>query len=166
MKIAISIFAAVLTAANAAAVGAAATAHSVRPTIAVPAAAAAPQQSSTGGGMLNLSLVEALTAIGEPEGAILFAYITERDAPFAFGNYISRKPKALKKYLDKLEDDKKAASGLTAWDHAVCANLVNLYSSQYAQNLPVPDAKRASQINQAVLTPVIELSEIVARRKK
>ncbi len=133
---------------------------------AAPASApgAAPQAAS-GAGMVSLSLVDALTAIEMPQIMGLFAFIAEQDAPFAFADLSARDPKVLKKYLGKLKSDKKVAGGLTAWDHGVCATLVNLYSSPISSTLKRPDAKQLSAINECVLAPVVTLAEVVERRK-
>lgn len=118
------------------------------------------------GGMVSLSLVEALSAVRAPELAGVFSFIAEENAPFAFADYLARDKKALKLYVGKLDDDRKVANGLTAWDHSVCASLVNLYSSPLANTFGRPDEKRMSRINQCVLVPVVPLEEIVARRKR
>jgi hypothetical protein len=117
-------------------------------------------------GMVNLSLVEALAAVNAPQLAGLFSFINENDSPFAFADYLARDKKALKLYVSKLDDDRSLANGLTAWDHSVCASLVNLYSSPAGATFARPDEKRMSKINQCVLAPVVALDEIVARRKR
>src|SRR5262249_31477265 len=97
---------------------------------AAPAAAAAPRAQAlaagpAGGGMVSLSLVARLSAVKRPEWAGVFSFIAEKDAPFAFSDLLARDAKTLKPYLGKLDDDMKVAGGLTEWDHAVCASLVN-----------------------------------------
>jgi hypothetical protein len=131
-----------------------------------PAANTAKSSPMNSGGMVSLSLVEALAAVRAPELAGLFSFIAESDAPFAFADYLAREKKAQKLYIEKLDDDKKAANGLTAWDHSVCASLVNLYASPLAATFGRPDEKRMSKINQCVLSPTVPLEEIVARRKR
>lgn len=134
-----------------------------------PAAAApakAPPRASAGPAVINLSLVEAVTAIEMPQISGLFSFIAEQDASFAFADLLARDDKAMKKYLRKLENDKKVAKGLTGWDHEVCATLVNLYSSALGATLRQPPAKSMAFINECVLAPVVPLSEIVSRRKR
>mgnify|MGYP001611429689 FL=1 len=116
--------------------------------------------------MVNLSLIEAVASIDLPQVTGLFAFIAEQDASFAFADLIARDPKAMKKYLKKLADDEKLANGLTDWDHQVCATLVNLYASSMGAMLGRPDEKKMKFINACVLTPVVPLSEIVARRRR
>ncbi|MBI4371572.1 MAG: hypothetical protein HY552_04665 [Elusimicrobia bacterium] len=130
---------------------------------AAPAPAAA---TAAGGGVLNLSLVEALTGVGQPQLAGLFSFVPERDSPIAFADLLARDRKLLKRYAAKLRADRKAAGGLTAWDHEVCAALVNFYASPLAAGLRKPDAARLSDLNQCVLASVMPLSEIVARRRR
>lgn len=136
--------------------------------LALPSAAAAPAVVPTpdAGGMVNLSLVDALTAIEEPQLAGIFSFIPEKYSTFAFADLMARDKKALKRYLGKLQADLKSAAGLTGWDHEVCATLVNLYASPLSASFEKPDAKRMSRINECVLAPAVQLSDIVAKRKK
>ena len=117
--------------------------------------------------MLSGSLIEALSAIKKPELGGVFTYVGTENAPRAFADLIARDAKAMKRYTCKLDDDRKAAGGLTAWDHQVCATLVNYYAG--GANMPGlkrPDKKRLKALNDCVLAPVMELQEIVARRNK
>ena len=125
-----------------------------------------PPTASAGPAVVNLSLIEAVASIDMPQITGLFAFIAEEDASFAFADLIARDPKAMKKYLKKLEADRKAASGLTSWDHEVCATLVNLYASSMGATLGRPSDKNMSFINECVLAPVVPLSDIVSRRKR
>lgn len=134
--------------------------------LAAPSRAAAPAAAAPAGGMVSLSLVEALAAVDRPELAGLFSFIAERDAPFAFSDLLARDAGALKAYLKKLDKDMDAADGLTDWDHAACASLVNLYSSPLAATFEKPKPKDLSRINKCVLAPVVPLEAIVGRRKK
>lgn len=117
-------------------------------------------------GMVSLSLIEALTAIKQPQLVGVFAFVAEKNAPFALADLLARDKTAMKRYLDKLDDDFKAASGLTEWDHEVCASLINLYGSPMANTFGVPEPKRMKQINDCMLAPAIPLESIVAKRKK
>ena len=126
----------------------------------------APAAGSHATGMMSLSLIEALAAVRQPQLAGIFSFVAEVDAPFAFADFLARDQKSLKAYLGKLGDDRKAADGLTEWDHEVCASLVNLYGLPIAATFGVPEPKRMTQINECVLAPVIPLEVLVARRKK
>ena len=117
-------------------------------------------------GLLSGSLIEALTAVGKPELGGVFTYIGEKNAPLAFADLIARDRKAMKRYTGKLGDDWKAAGGLTAWDHEVCATLVNHYAGGEMPGIKKPDAKRLKALNACVLSPVMELQEIVSRRSR
>ena len=117
--------------------------------------------------MLSGSLIEALKAIEKPELGGVFTSVGTPNAPRAFADLIARDPKAMKRYTAKLMSDLKAAGGLTAWDHEVCATLVNHYAS--GGDMPGinrPDKKRLKALNDCVLSPVMELHDIVSRRKK
>ncbi|HAZ08988.1 MAG TPA: hypothetical protein DCZ01_10840 [Elusimicrobia bacterium] len=135
--------------------------------VCLPAAAATtPSPVPSSAGVINLSLVDALTAIEEPRLSGIFSFIAEQDSTFAFADLLARDKKALKRYLVKLQADLKAANGLTGWDHEVCATLVNLYSSPFSSTLEKPDPKKMSQINNCVLAGTVALADIVARRGK
>ncbi len=127
------------------------------------AAAVAP---ADGNGMVSLSLVEALAAIKEPQLAGIFSFVSEKDSPFAFADLIARDRKARRRYLGKLDADRTAAGGLTPWDHQVCASLVNLYASPLGSTFGTPGKKRMASINECVLSAVVPLEQIVAKRKK
>lgn len=117
--------------------------------------------------MLSGSLIEALAAVGKPDLSGVFTYIGQPNAPRAFADLIARDFKAMKLYTSKLGDDLKAAGGLTAWDHEVCATLVNHYAGANAMpGIKVPDAKRLKALNSCVLSPVMELQDIVQKRNK
>ncbi len=116
--------------------------------------------------ILGGSLIEALTAIRKPELGGVFTYVGEQNAPRAFADMIARDSKAMKRYTAKLMSDRKVAGGLTAWDHQVCATLVNHYAGAAMPGLKKPDAKRLKALNDCVLTPVMELQDIVTRRSR
>ncbi len=117
--------------------------------------------------ILSGSLIEALKAIEKPELGGVFTYVGNQNAPRAFADLIARDPKAMKRYTAKLADDRKAAGGLTAWDHEVCATLVNHYAGGTDMpGMKKPDAKRLKELSTCVLTPVMELQDIVSRRNK
>ncbi|MFI5363949.1 MAG: hypothetical protein ACHQ49_18465 [Elusimicrobiota bacterium] len=131
-----------------------------------PAKAAAPAVVAEATGMISFSLVDALTSIHQPQLAGIFSFVEEKNAPFAFADFIARDKKSMKLYLKKLDADVESANGLTEWDHEVCASLINLYGSPMAATFGVPDAKTMKQINDAMLSRTISLEEIVSKRKK
>ena len=117
--------------------------------------------------MLSASLIEALAAIDKPELGGLFTYVGDKNAPTAFADLVARDPKAMRRYAAKLAADNKAAKGQTAWDHQVCATLVTYYAGGGTMpGVKKPDAKRLKILNECVLVPVLELQDIVSRRKK
>lgn len=117
--------------------------------------------------MLNGSLIEALSAIEKPELGGVFTYVGTQNAPRAFADLVARDAKAMKRYAAKLDADMKKANGLTAWDHEVCATLVNHYAGgAVLPGIKRPDEKRLKTLNACVLSPVMELQDLVERRKK
>lgn len=115
--------------------------------------------------ILSGSLIEALAAVEKPELGGVFTYVGEKNAPLAFADLIARDAKAMKRYTAKLGDDLKAAGGLTAWDHQVCATLVNHYAGATSMpGIKTPDKKRLKALNACVLAPVMELQDIVRKR--
>lgn len=126
---------------------------------------AAASAAAQGGAVMSGALIEALSAIERPELGGVFAYVGEVNAPQAFADLIARDTASAKKYAGKLKDDIKAADGVTAWDHEVCANLVTYYSGG-APGVHRPKEKIVKIFNQAVLSPVKDLQDIVSRRKK
>jgi hypothetical protein len=116
--------------------------------------------------MLSGSLIEALAAVGKSELGGVFTYVGDKNAPSAFADLIARDLKAMKRYTNKLSDDRKAAGGLTPWDHQVCATLVNYYAGVPMPGIKKPDDKRLKALNDCVLSSVVELSVIVERRSK
>jgi hypothetical protein len=127
---------------------------------------AAQEASQAPTGMISFSLVEALAAMKQPQLAGVFSFVSEKNAPFALADLLARDKKAMKLYFEKLDDDFRVASGLTEWDHEVCASLINLYGSPMAGTFGVPEPKRMKQINDCMLTPAIPLETIVSKRKK
>jgi hypothetical protein len=123
-------------------------------------------QAAAPTGMISFSLIEALAALHQPQLAGIFSFVSERNAPFAFADLLARDKKSMKLYLNKLDDDFKAANGLTEWDHQVCASLINLYGSPMAATFGVPDEKRMKQINDCMLAPNVPLETVVSKRKK
>ncbi len=117
--------------------------------------------------ILSGSLIEALKAVEKPELGGVFTYVGEKNAPSAFADLIARDAKAMKRYTAKLAVDKKAAGGLTAWDHQVCATLVTHYAGgAQMPGIKRPDKKRLKALNDCVLAPVMELQGIVQGRDK
>ena len=128
--------------------------------------AQAKEQACAPTGMISFSLVEALAALHQPQLAGIFSFVAEKNSPFAFADLLARDKKAMKLYLNKLDDDFKAAAGLTDWDHEVCASLINLYSAPLPPGFERADEKRMKQINDCMLARNVSLEEIVSKRKK
>lgn len=126
------------------------------------AAAAAPAASQ---GVINLSCVEALTAVGEADLAGVFSFVPEKDSAAAFADLTARNPKALKKFVAKVEADYKAAKGISAWDKAVLRGVLGLYASPLADTLKKPGGKVLSRITELAALPALTLEAITAARR-
>jgi hypothetical protein len=114
-------------------------------------------------GEIDASLIDAVNWIGEPNLVAVFAYMPMTSQPAAFAELLTRDHPGLKRYTAKLAKDMKVAGGLTAWDHEVCAVLINRFQVA-ADKSGLPDKKRMSQINQCMLSRVVPLTEVLVRR--
>ncbi len=116
--------------------------------------------------LLDASLIEALGAVEKPELGGVFSFVGAKNAPRAFADLMARDAKALKRYAAKLDEDIRKERGLTAWDHEVCATLVNHYAGgALIPGTKNPDSKRMKVLNACVLAPVVEFQDLVQRRK-
>ena len=116
-------------------------------------------------GMLNLSCVEALVAVEHPDLAGVFSFITEKDAPAAFADFVAHNKTAMRRYVDKIGADIKSAAGVTPWDHDVIMRILDIYAGPLAETLeklPPPIQKRLMEYSAA---PSMSLEDVAARRK-
>ena len=118
------------------------------------------------GGVLNLSCVDALVAVDRAGLAGVFSFIAEKDSPAAFADLAVHEPKALKKYLAKVEQDLAAAAGITSWDHEAILTVLALLQGPLAETLRKPSAKVLARLNELSLAPTVTLDIVTARRKK
>jgi hypothetical protein len=130
------------------------------------AAALAVGAAASPGGVLNLSCLEAIAAIDQPNLAGVFSFISEKDSPAAFAELIAHDGKALKKYVGKVDRDFKAAAGVTTWDHEALAFALALYMGPLASTFDKPSGKLLAQIDQLGHAPTLSLAQVTARRKK
>lgn len=118
-------------------------------------------------GMLNLSCLAALTAVGHAgDLGGIFSFITEKDSSAAFADFMVHSKPSFKKYLLKLDADSKGAGGVTSWDHEVVMRILEIYDSPLAETLePLTEAvkKKLADISAA---PTLTLEDITARRKR
>ncbi|MCX5797229.1 MAG: hypothetical protein NTY77_17195 [Elusimicrobia bacterium] len=129
-------------------------------------AAAAPQPGPDAGGLLNLSCIEALAAVRQPNLAGVFSFISEKDSPAAFADLVAHDGKALKRYVEKVGRDFEAAGGVTTWDHEALLFALALYSGPLAATFEKPSAKLMARISELSLSPTLSLEQVTARRKK
>ena len=129
-------------------------------------AAAANAESPQGAHILDLSCVEALVAVDQARLAGVFSFIAEKDAIPAFADLLARDPKALKKFIEKVEHDFKIATGISRWDRDVLAAVMSLYGSPLGDTFPKPAPKVVSRIAELTQETVVPLEQITARRKK
>jgi hypothetical protein len=129
-------------------------------------ATAAPDPGPAPGGVLDLSCMEALAAIGQPNLAGVFSFISEKDSTAAFADLAAHDAKALQKYVGKVGRDFKAAGGITTWDHEALMFVLALYSGPLASTFEKPSSRVLAQINELSLAPTLSLEKVAARRKK
>ncbi|MBI3551074.1 MAG: hypothetical protein HY077_01035 [Elusimicrobia bacterium] len=116
--------------------------------------------------MINLSCVEALITIDQQGLAGVFSFIAEKDEPAAFADLIVRSHKALKKFVAKVEKDKKLASGISAWDRDALQFALGIYDSPLGATLENPGDKLKARIKELAAGPVVTLEQIAAARRK
>jgi hypothetical protein len=134
--------------------------------LAAGAAAAPASEPSVQGGVLDLSCIEALAAIGQPNLAGVFSFISEKDSPAAFADLLVHDHKALRKYVEKAGQDLKAAGGITDWDHDVVMFALSLFAGPLAHTLEKPSGKILARLNELSLAPKLSLEVVASRRKK
>ncbi len=127
--------------------------------------AAGAQGAPVSGGIINLSCMEALAAIEKPELAGVFSFVAEKDSANAFANLVVQKGGSLKKYAAKLEQDSKAAGGITVWDHESVLVVLSLLAGPLADTLEKPSAKVTRQLSELSLVPAVSLETVSAKRK-
>ncbi len=118
------------------------------------------------GGVLNLSCIEALAAIGQPKLAGVFSFVSEKDSPAAFADLVSHDAKALKKYVEKVDQDFRAAGGITGWDHEALLFAQNLFAGPLAATLDKPAGKVLERLQSLGTAPILSLQQISEKRKK
>ena len=121
-------------------------------------------QAPAGAQVLNLSCVEALVAINQPNLAGVFSFVPEKDAPAAFADLVVHDRKALKKWIAKLEKDNKIG-GVSPWDHEAAVFALQIYASPIAETIDKPGEFK-DRLSMLVLAPVLTLEELTARRRK
>lgn len=129
--------------------------------------AAAAVEAPKGPQMISLGCVEALAAIGQADRLNgIFSFIAEKDAPAAFADLLVRDSKAMKKFLAKVEKDKKEVLGVGAWDREALQFVVSIYGSPLAQTLEKPSDKTMSRLTELANSTALSLEEMTARRRK
>lgn len=134
--------------------------------LAMMAAPAGAQQPGRPATMLNLSCVEALVAIDQANLAGVFSFVSEKDGPLAFADLIVRDKKAMKKFLAKLDKDRKEVQAISTWDREAVIGAVSIYGSPLAETLEKPASDTMERLNGFVATQAIPLSDLTARRRK
>jgi len=114
--------------------------------------------------MINLSCLEALTAIGQGRLTGVFSFVAEKDSVAAFSDMIARDKKALKKFVEKVEADKKQAGAISEWDGGVLKFTLSLFDSPLATTLDNPGKGTLARMAELSQTPMISLSELSSRR--
>jgi len=130
------------------------------------AGAWAAAETPRSGQLLNLSCMEALVAIDEANLAGVFSFVPEKDGSAAFADLVVHNPKAMKKYLAKVEGDLKAVGGISVWDREALAFALSIYASPLGGTLEKPSAKAMARLAELAQAPGLTLGEMTARRRK
>jgi hypothetical protein len=143
--------------------------HALRALVVSAAFAASPvvtgEAAPRAAGMINLSCVEALVSIEEQRLAGVFSFISEKDGPAAFADLIVHNKKSLKKYLGKLSADRKAANGISSWDHDALQFALGIYDSPLGATVEAP-GKLKDEMQALLAAPVLTLEQVTAARRK
>lgn len=118
------------------------------------------------GQLINLSCMEALTSIDRKELMGVFFFISEKDGPHAFADLIMHDKKAFKLYVAKVGKDRKAVSGVSAWDHEAMQFALSIYDSPLRATIADPGDKAVAQLRDLAAAPVVSLEAIEAARRK
>lgn len=124
------------------------------------------QEPPSGGGVFNLSCMEALAAVQANWLSGVFTFVPEKDSALAFADMVVRNKAIRRKYVAKLMKDHAVARGITVWDHEVVMHILSIYSSPLAQLLEKPDPTTFDRLNMLGLAPTMTLAEMNARRPK
>ncbi len=116
------------------------------------------------GGLINLNCMDALVAVGRHDLAGVFSFIQEKDSAPAFADLLVRNKAAMKKFLAKLKRNRKAANGITIWDHSVVLYANAIYSSPIGVTLEKPSKKVRKTLNEMSLSPTLTLQQLRQRR--
>jgi len=130
------------------------------------AASARAQQQVVPGQLLNLSCLEALVTVDHKELMGIFSFVAEKDEPQAFGDFLTHDKKAMKKFVAKVAQDLKAASGVSAWDREALKFTLVIYGSPLRSTVPDPGPKMMAEIMSLSAAPVVPLEAIEAARRK
>ncbi len=116
--------------------------------------------------LLNLSCMEALAAVGEEALAGVFSFIKEDDSTVAFADLAVHRRRVMRRYIDKLKKDLKIARGISAWDHQVVLQILQIYGSPLAETLDEPSVGTRQKLRDLSLAPTLTLGELTSRRRK
>jgi len=131
--------------------------------VSLPAGAVQAPSSSQ---IINLSCVEALVSVDEQRLAGIFSFVSEKDGPAAFADLIVHNKKELKKFVAKVQKDKKLANGISAWDRDALQFALGIYGSPVGPSLEPVDEKFKTEIQALAAGPVLTLEQISAARRK
>lgn len=115
--------------------------------------------------VINLSLVEALVAVGAADLAGVFGFIPEERTAMAMADYLLRDRKGLKRFIKKGQRDLRELGGVNEWDKQVYLFLVGMTSSGALPAGVRPlSAKTINGIQQLGLARPLSLQEMTVAR--
>lgn len=116
------------------------------------------------GGVLDLSVIEALAALKRPELSGVFAFVPESRTSIAFANLLLADPKSRGRYLKFCEKTHGDAGAVSRWDKQVLLLLVGMNGQG---ELPVGvkpmSDKDRKRINKLALVPGVAIEELRGR---
>ena len=115
-------------------------------------------------GIISMSLMEGLVAVGRPELAGVFAYVPSEQDTVAFADLLLRDRSALKAFLKKADKDRKAFGVINAWDKDVCLHIVAATAGSGQAGLRPLSKSQLDRVSSLSLTNGVALQFIVERR--
>jgi len=117
-------------------------------------------------GLLNLSCMQALAAVGEARLGGIFSFIPDKDSSAAFADLYVHLRKVKRKFQNKLSKDLRQLGGISLWDRQVVMRVLDIYASPLVETLEKPSEGELRKLKRFSLAPTMTLHEMTIKRRK